>query len=82
MTEQEKKLKKRIMNTDKTSLENESQSFFVMFKIIGGVKQVEFELKAISDHHAILVANDFHYRNGLIGRYYCETSNGKTFSVS
>ena len=55
---------------------------FVMFKISGGIKQVEFELKAISDHHAISVANDFHYRNGLIGRYYCETSNGKTFSVS
>ncbi len=80
------------MNTDKTSLENESQPSclgavsgsvsFVMFKILGGIKQVEFELKAISDHHAISVANDFHYRNGLIGRYYCETSNGKTFSVS
>lgn len=54
----------------------------IMFKIIGGIKQVEFELKAISDHHAISVANDFHYRQGLIGRYYCETSNGKTFSVS
>jgi len=54
----------------------------VMFKISGGIKQVEFELKAISDHHAISVANDFHYRNGLIGRYYCETSSGKTFSVS
>jgi hypothetical protein len=55
---------------------------FVMFKVIGGAKQIEFELKAISDHHAISVANDFHYRKGLIGRYYCETSNGKTFSVS
>ena len=55
---------------------------FVMFKISGGIKQVEFELKAMSDHHAILVANDFYNRNGLIGRYYCETSNGKTFSVS
>jgi hypothetical protein len=55
---------------------------FVMFKISGGIKQVEFELKAISDHHAISVANDFHYRNGLIGRYYCETSNGYNFSVS
>lgn len=54
---------------------------FVMFKISGGIKQ-EFELKAMSDHHAILVANDFYNRNGLIGRYYCETSNGKTFSVS
>ena len=80
------------MNTDKTSIENGNQPSclgavsgsvsFVMFKIIGGIKQVEFELKAISDHHAISVANDFHYRNGLIGRYYCETSNGKTFSVS
>jgi hypothetical protein len=56
--------------------------YLIMFKIIGGLKQVEFELKAISDHHAISVANDFHYRQGLIGRYYCETSNGKTFSVS
>lgn len=55
---------------------------FLMFKISGGIKQVEFELKAISDHHAISVANDFHYRSGLIGRYYCETSSGKTFSVS
>lgn len=54
----------------------------VMFKVIGGIKQIEFELNAISDHHAISVANDFHYRQGLIGRYYCETSNGKTFSVS
>ena len=80
------------MNTDKTSIGNENQPSclgavsgsvsFVMFKIIGGIKQVEFDLKAISDHHAISVANDFHYRNGLIGRYYCETSNGKTFSVS
>ena len=80
------------MSTDKTSIENKSQPSclgavsgsvsFVMFKIIGGIKQVEFELKAISDHHAISVANGFHYRNGLIGRYYCETSNGKTFSVS
>ena len=80
------------MNTDKTSNGNESQPSclgavsgsvsFVMFKISGGIKQVEFELKAISDHHAISVANDFHYRNGLMGRYYCETSNGKTFSVS
>jgi hypothetical protein len=55
---------------------------FVMFKISGGIKQVEFELKAMSDQHAIIVANDFYNRNGLIGRYYCETSNGKTFSVS
>lgn len=76
------------MNTDTTSIENGNQPSvscsvsFVMFKIIGGIKQVEFELKAISDHHAIAVANDFHHRNGLIGRYYCETSNGKTFSVS
>ena len=55
---------------------------FIMFKVIGGIKQIEFKLNAISDHHAISVANDFHYRQGLIGRYYCETSNGKTFSVS
>jgi hypothetical protein len=55
---------------------------FIMFKISGGVNIQEFKLEAISDNHAISVANDFHYRNGLIGRYYCETSTGKTFSVS
>jgi hypothetical protein len=53
-----------------------------MFKIAGGIKIHEFTLNAISDHHAISVAHDFHYRNGLIGRYYCETATGKTFSVS
>ena len=80
------------MNTDKSLLEAPNPLLhiadvsgsvsFVMFKIVGGIKQVEFDLKAISDHHAISVANDFHNRTGLIGRYYCETSNGKTFSVS
>jgi len=80
------------MITEKRLLENENNPSclgdvsgsvsFLMFKIVGGIKQVEFELKTISDHHAISVANDFHYRNGLIGRYYCETSNGNTFSVS
>lgn len=80
------------MSKDKISKEPENSALrkadvgggisFVMYKISGGIKQVEFELKAMSDHHAISVANDFHQRNGLIGRYYCETSNGKTFSVS
>ncbi len=55
---------------------------FVMYKIAGGVKFVEYKLEAISDHHAIVVATDFHNRLGLLGRYYCETSNGKAFSVS
>lgn len=54
----------------------------VMYKISGGTKQIEFELKAMSDLHAIVVANESHKRLGLIGRYYCETSTGKTFSVS
>lgn len=53
-----------------------------MFKIVGGKKEHQFELNAISDQHAVSVAHDFHYKNGLIGRYYCETSTGKTFSVS
>ena len=62
--------------------QNHPKTTFVMFKVIGGVKQVEFELNAISDHHAISVAHDFHYRSGLVGRYFCETSNVKKFSVS
>ena len=72
------------MNTEFNNTENNVSNHitFVMFKIVGGIKQIEFELKAISDHHAISVANDFHNRQGFIGRYYCETSNGTTFSVS
>jgi hypothetical protein len=62
--------------------ENNYSVSFVMFKILGGIKQEEFELKAMSDLHAITVAENFHRRCGLIGRYYCETSNGKKFSVS
>jgi hypothetical protein len=58
------------------------QITFVMFKMSGGIKQVEFELNSISDNHAVVVAYDFYEKNGLIGRYYCETSTGKTFSVS
>ena len=78
---QDKKLNKQETADSDLAAVSSSVSF-VMFKIAGGIKRVEFELKAMSDHHAISVANDFHYRNGLIGRYYCETSNGKTFSVS
>jgi hypothetical protein len=54
----------------------------VMFKIIAGKKDHEFKLTAISNAHAILVASDFHNKNGLIGRYYCETSTGFAFRVS
>lgn len=53
-----------------------------IFKIIGGIKQVQFELTAMTDEHAVSVAYDCYERNGLIGRYYCETSSGKTFIVS
>jgi hypothetical protein len=55
---------------------------FVMFKVIGGIKHAEFNLSAISEEHSISVAQDFHNRCGLIGRYYCETSTGKMFSIS
>ena len=55
---------------------------FVMFKIIGGKRVHIFELTAISDIHAITVANDLYSKLGLIGRYYCETSNGFTFDVN
>jgi hypothetical protein len=54
----------------------------LMFKIIGGVKQSQIELKAISDNHAVTVAQDFYNKSGLIGRYYCETSTGKIFSIN
>jgi len=70
------------METTKTTLNISEKISFVMYKIMGGEKVHEFEFNAISDQHAVLVANDFHEKCGLIGRYYCETSTGKTFSVS
>ena len=54
----------------------------IMFKIIGGRREYDFQLTAMSDQHAIIVAYDFYNRLGLFGRYYCETSTGKAFSVS
>jgi hypothetical protein len=54
----------------------------IMFKIIGGKREYDFQLTAMSDQHAIIVAYDFYNRLGLFGRYYCETSTGKSFSVS
>jgi len=60
----------------------ESNISFAMFNVIGGVKIHNFQFEAISDNHAIVVAQAFYDRVGLIGRYYCETSTGKTFSVS
>jgi len=53
----------------------------LIFKVRNGQKAEYFELNAISDNHAIVVAEQFKERNGLIGRYYCETSNGFCFSV-
>lgn len=53
-----------------------------MYKIINNKRSQNFELTAMSDAHAETVAKDLHERLGLIGRYYCETSTGKTFSVS
>lgn len=55
---------------------------FVMFKVVNNKKLHEVTLQAISEHHAITVAQDFHRKSGLIGRYYCETENGKTFQVN
>lgn len=52
-----------------------------MFKISGGIRILEFDLEAISNKHAVVVAQDFYNRLGLIGRYYCETSTGFTFSI-
>lgn len=58
-----------------------SRVTFKMFKIIGGVKAIDFELTAISEQNAKEVAYDFYNKNGLIGRYYCETSTGFNFSI-
>jgi len=61
------------METDKVT--------FTMFNIIGGRKIQEFNLQALSDSHAVEVATDLYNRNGLIGRYYCQTSTGGTFTI-
>jgi hypothetical protein len=55
---------------------------FIMFKLLGGKKVHEFRLESISEHHAITVAENFYRANGLIGRYYCETENGKMFQIN
>ena len=55
---------------------------FVMFKILGNKKDHEFKLEAISENHAIVLAEDLHTKLGLIGRYYCETSTGYTFQIN
>ena len=54
----------------------------IMYKIIGGVKQIEFKLHAMTDSHAVLVAQSFYNKCGLIGRYYVEVETGYKFSIS
>ncbi len=54
---------------------------FIMYKIIDGKKAINYTLNAISELHAQTVAEDFYNKNGLIGRYYCETETGKTFII-
>lgn len=54
----------------------------LVYKIIGGRKAIQFELSALSDSHARIVALDFYNKNGLIGRYYFETSTGISFSIT
>lgn len=53
-----------------------------MFKVIGGQKIGNYELYAMSNHHAKTVADDFYKKCGLIGRWYCETSEGENFSIN
>ena len=50
--------------------------------MIGGVKTFNIKLSAISESHAQIVAQDFYDKNGLIGRFYVETSTGFQFSIN
>jgi hypothetical protein len=52
-----------------------------MYKIIGGRKEMQFELQALSLKHAKAVAESAYILMGLIGRYYCEMENGETFQI-
>jgi hypothetical protein len=61
---------------------NNKKLTFVMYKVMGGIKYFNWQLSAISEQHAIVVAEDFYKRCGLIGRYYIELSNGKAFSIN
>jgi len=55
----------------------------IMKKISGGVVVHNIELNdVLSEHHAIIVAQNFYRKSGLIGRYYCETCSGKTFQIN
>ena len=79
--EQKQRIKQKLIDAASKRAES-NLVFIVMFKISGGKKDLEFLFAAMSDAHAVVVANDFYEMYGLIGRYYCETSTGKSFSVS
>lgn len=55
---------------------------FTMSQVIGGKIVLQWTLSAISDDHALTVATKWHRKLGLVGRYYCETSNGKQFQIN
>lgn len=54
----------------------------IMFKIEGGLKRYNFEIVAISDNHAISVADDLYKSLGLIGRFYIEMETGYNFQIT
>lgn len=54
----------------------------ILYKIIAGVKTNFFEMTCLSDKNAIIVVESFYERCGLIGRFYCETESGFTFSIN
>jgi hypothetical protein len=53
----------------------------VMFKIIGGRRCYELKFIAMSNAHAITVAQDLYDKLGLIGRHYVELNTGFSFTL-
>jgi hypothetical protein len=52
-----------------------------MFKIIGGRRCYELKFIAMSNAHAITVAQDLYDKLGLIGRHYVELNTGFSFTL-
>lgn len=53
-----------------------------LYKVITGIMYNNFYIEAYSESQAINLAYDLHKRNGLIGRYYLETSNGNIYQIN
>ena len=53
-----------------------------IFKFINNEKILFTEYEAMSDEHALTIAEQLYDKHGLIGRYYGETESGYLFYIN